>query len=143
MLFDGQEAHGYAIGAGSRQLDALFSAIARKEGMGNLNEDAGTIAGFRVAPARAAMGEVDQDLDALADDLMAFFAADAGDKAHSAGIMLITRVIKTLGLGNATMTGFRLHGSLSMKEFRINRLKTLARRRFQKVKSPDWIKGLP
>jgi len=57
--------------------------------------------------------------------------------------MLITRVIKTLGLGNATMTGFRLHGSLSMKEFRINRLKTLARRRFQKVKSPDWIKGLP
>jgi hypothetical protein len=36
--------------------------------------------------------------------------------------MLILRVIESLRLGNATMAGFRLHGSLSMKKFRIDRL---------------------
>src|SRR5258708_300128 len=42
------------------------------------------------------MRQVDKDLDALFDDLVALLAANAGDKSDAAGIMLVRRVIKTL-----------------------------------------------
>jgi hypothetical protein len=44
------------------------------------------------------MGEVDENLQALADDLVALFAADVRDKAHAAGIVLIARMIEALRL---------------------------------------------
>jgi len=47
------------------------------------------VARCRIAPRCASMGEVDQDLKALADNLVALFAANAGDQPHAAGIVLI------------------------------------------------------
>ena len=101
VLFHGQEAHGHAVGAGFGQGYAQFSAFARKEGVGNLNEDAGAVAGLRVAARGAAMGEVDEHLEALADDLVALFAPDVRDKSNAAGIVLIPRMIEALRLGCA------------------------------------------
>jgi hypothetical protein len=57
------------------------------------------------------MGQVDQDFNALADDLMALFAADAGDKAHSAGIVLVLGMIETLSRGNAGSWMRWMHGN--------------------------------
>ena len=51
-----------------------------------------------IAACGSAMGEVDEHLEALADDVVAFFAANAGHEAHAAGIVLIARVIETLGM---------------------------------------------
>ena len=42
----------------------------REELVRDLNEDAGAVAGLRIAAARAAMRQVDQDLDALGDDVV-------------------------------------------------------------------------
>ena len=83
--------------------------------MGNLDQNAGAVAGLRIAARRAAMGEVDEDLEALADNLVALFAADARDQAHAAGIVLIARMIETLGCRKA-MTIIRcLHGYLLLR----------------------------
>jgi hypothetical protein len=69
--------------------------------MGDLNEDAGAVASLRVATCRATMGEVDENLKALADDLVALFAADVRDKAHAAGIVFIPWMIEALCLWSA------------------------------------------
>jgi hypothetical protein len=65
------------------------AALAREKLVGNLDQDAGAVAGLRIAARGAAMGEVDQHLKALADNLVALFAANAGDQSHAAGIVLI------------------------------------------------------
>ena len=98
MLFHGQKAHGHAVSARLGQLHSQLAALAHEKGVGNLDQDAGAVAGLRVAARGAAMGEVDQHLEALADNLVALFAADVGDKPHAAGIVLIARVIEALRL---------------------------------------------
>ena len=116
VLVHRQEDHAHAVFAGLGQLNAQFAALARKESVRNLDQDAGAVAGLRVAARSAAMGQVDQNLDALADDLVAFFAADAGDQAHAAGIVLIAWMVETLWL-RKVMTLIRyLHGYLLMNE---------------------------
>jgi hypothetical protein len=42
------------------------------------------------------MVEIDQELETQPDDLMGLRALDIGDKADAAGVMLVTRVVKTL-----------------------------------------------
>ena len=67
--------------------------------MRDLNENPCPVASERVGTDSATMLQIDHNLKALADDLMALLAADIGDKADSARIMLILRVVETLGLG--------------------------------------------
>ena len=69
--------------------------------MRNLDQDACAVARLRVASRRAAMSEVDKNLEALANNIVALFAANAGDESHAAGIVLIARMIKTLRLRDA------------------------------------------
>jgi hypothetical protein len=52
------------------------------------------------------MGEVDEDPKSLSYDVVALFAANACDEAHPTCIVLITRMIKPLRVGD-TMTMFR------------------------------------
>ena len=66
----GQEGHAHAVLAGRRQGEAQPGALAREELVRDLDEHAGAVAGFRVAAAGAAMGQVDQNLDALDDDVV-------------------------------------------------------------------------
>jgi len=42
------------------------------------------------------MRQVDEDLYALLDDLMALLATNTGDKADAASVVLVRRIIKTL-----------------------------------------------
>ena len=84
--------------------------------MGNLDENAGAVARLGIAACCSAMGEVDEDLKALADNVVAFFALDAGHEAHAAGIVFIARMIETLGCRNAMMMIRCLHGNLLLKE---------------------------
>ena len=64
--------------------------------MRNLDEYAGAIAGFGVAAAGAAVGQVDQNLNSLLNDLMTLIAANAGYEPDTASIVLVLRVVKTL-----------------------------------------------
>ena len=116
MLVNRQKTHGHAIGAGLRQLHPQFAALAGKKHVRNLNQNARAVARLRIASRRAAMGEVDEHLKTLADNFVALFAANAGDQPHTAGIVLIPRVIETLGLGSAETTIRCIHGNL-LNEF--------------------------
>ena len=84
----------YAPGAG--QFESEAGAFAREELVRNLNEDAGAVASFGIASAGAAVGEVDQYLDSLADDVVALLAANVGDKSNATGIVLVRRIVQTL-----------------------------------------------
>ena len=64
--------------------------------MGNLNQHARAIPGVRIAAASAAMGQVDEDLDALDDNVVGPLTVDAGDKPDATSIALVARVVKTL-----------------------------------------------
>jgi hypothetical protein len=58
------------------------------------------------------MGEVDEDLKALADDLVTLLAFDVCDQSHAAGIVFIARMIEALRLRLAETAIGRSHGSL-------------------------------
>ena len=103
VLVHGQKAHGHAIGARLRQRHSQFAALAREKDMRNLNQNARAVARLRIATRRSAMGEVDEHLKTLADNVMALFAANAGDQPHAAGVVLVARVIKPLRARNAKM----------------------------------------
>ena len=50
---------------GARQGEAELGAFAREELVRNLDEDAGAVAGLRIAAAGAAVRQVDENLNAL------------------------------------------------------------------------------
>src|SRR5208282_5215094 len=112
LALDGQEAHGHAVRAGLRQIHSQLGALVAEEGMRNLNEDAGAVASLRVAAGCATMGEVDEDLEALADNLVTLLALDVRDQPHAAGIVFIARMIEALRLRWAETAIGRCHGSL-------------------------------
>ncbi len=97
--------------AGRGQLHTKLAALARKKDMRNLDQDACAVTRLRVATCRPAMSEVDENLEALADNIVALFAANAGDEPHAAGIVLIARMIETLRVRDAA-TIRCLHGNL-------------------------------
>jgi hypothetical protein len=61
-----------------------------------LNQHTSAVSGFGITTAGPAVGQVDEDLNSLLNDLVAFVSANAGDEPHTAGIVLIRRVVKTL-----------------------------------------------
>src|SRR3954470_18246254 len=96
MFLNRQESHAYGVLARRGQFESENRALASKKLVRNLNQDAGTISSFGIAAAGSTMREIYQDLDSLLDDLVALFAANAGDKAHSTSIVLVRRVVETL-----------------------------------------------
>jgi hypothetical protein len=57
------------------------------------------------------VGEVDEDLDALLDDLVTLLASNAGDESDAARIMLVSRVVQPLGRGKTMARGGQGHPS--------------------------------
>ena len=70
-----------------------------------MHQDARPVAGAGIGPHGPAMGEADQDLQALLDDAPAFDVLDVADEADTAGIMLIGGIVETLGGGR----GMKVH----------------------------------
>ena len=92
-----QECHADAVGAGGREFEAQVTALAQKELMWDLEENAGAVSGFGVAATGSAMGQVEQDLNSLVYDVVTFVAANISYEADAAGVMLLRRVVQTLG----------------------------------------------
>jgi hypothetical protein len=102
VRLDGQEGHTDTVLAFRGESEAEGGALAGEELVGDLDEDAGAIAGFGVAAAGSAMGKIDEDLDAFSDDVVGFVAFNAGDEADAASIVLVAGVVKALGGGKGT-----------------------------------------
>ena len=90
----------YSPGAGSE--NPRLRAFALEKGVRNLDQDARAVAGLRIAAAGAAMRQIDQNLDALQDDIVRLPALDIGDKADAAGVVLVLRAVKSLSRRQAS-----------------------------------------
>jgi hypothetical protein len=64
--------------------------------LGQLNQDAGAVAGQRIGAHGAAMRQVVQNLDALGDDVVAFAVFDMRNEPDAACIVLMRRIVQTL-----------------------------------------------
>ncbi len=82
----------YAPGAGS--IDAVLGADGAEEGVRHLEQDARAVAGVGLAAARAAMAQVHQHGQRLAQDPIRAPAVDIGHKTDAASCTLSARVIK-------------------------------------------------
>ena len=67
--------------------------------MGNLGQHAAAVAEHRVGADRAAMIEVDEDLQPLFEDRMRLAVLHVGDEADAARVVLVGGVVETLGAG--------------------------------------------
>ena len=69
------------------------------EGVRNLEEDPGAVARARIGPGGAAVAEATEDLEPLADDVVAGGGAPRptklGDEAEAAGVVLEGRVVES------------------------------------------------
>lgn len=96
---DGEEDHSDAVFARSGEGEAEAGALLEEELVGDLDGDAGSVARARIAAAGSAVGEVDEDLNTLLDDVVGRDALEIGDKAHATGIFFMSGVIQALLLG--------------------------------------------
>src|ERR1019366_7800545 len=112
-----QEHHAHAVGSGLRQRESQFGALAHEELMRDLDQNAGSVAGLRVAPASAAMRQIDKDLNAFLHDLVRFVAIQIHYEAHTAGVVFMTGVIQSLLLRRVS------HNSEYLRaHYRVNRI---------------------
>ena len=89
-----QEDEPGAVVAGRRQREAERRGHLAQKRVRHLHEDAGAVAGRRLAAARAAMQQVDQDAQPLLDNGVRAAALDVDDEADAAGIVLVRRVVQ-------------------------------------------------
>ncbi len=96
---DGQERHADAVFSGGREGEAELSALAHEISVRYLDQDAGAIACFGIASAGPAVRQVDQNLDALDDDVVGFLPLDVRHEAHTTASVVLekARVIEALG----------------------------------------------
>src|SRR5207245_4156013 len=87
-----------------RQGDPQAIALAPQELVRHLEQDAGAIAGIRLAAARAPVQEVDENLERLAHNRVRPPALDVDHEADAAGVVLAARVVQPLG-GRRTENG--------------------------------------
>ncbi len=93
-----------------RQKDEARSVLSRRrerepegrgdlaqESIGRLNENAGAIARVGLASARAAVQQIEQNLQPLVDDAVRLAALDVDDEANAARVVLVGRVVKAGG----------------------------------------------
>jgi len=98
-LIPWQEAHRDGIAAEGRQGQALPMRPIAHQRIGHLDQAARSVTNQRIGPDRAAMVEIDQDLQTARDDVMRFSSLDVGDETDAARIVLVAWVVETLSLG--------------------------------------------
>src|SRR5690606_32439579 len=76
-----------------------FGRLLGEKPVGDLGQDAGAVAGVVLGPGRAAVLEVDQELDALRDDVVGTFPLDVHHEPDAAGIVLKTWVVQSFRAG--------------------------------------------
>jgi hypothetical protein len=96
MFLHRQERHSDAVRTRLRQFESKFRAFPGVEIVGDLNQDPCAIASFGVATTGSTMRQIQQNLDSVTYNVVAFFTTDAGYEADPAGIMLLRRIVQTL-----------------------------------------------
>lgn len=87
-----------AISSGKWQVDAAFEAFTGEKIVRRLNQDTGAIAGVLFAAACSTVFKVFKNLKCLFDDVVGFTVLEVHNKAHPAGIVLVSRIVQSLFL---------------------------------------------
>ena len=101
--------------AGRRQFDAVGCHFLAEKLVGKLHQHAGAVADQRIGTDRAAMRQVFEHGKAVLDDLMRLHALHVDDEADATGVMLVARIVETLG----SKTGSANVGSANVGSRRI------------------------
>ena len=88
--------HPDAVLAGGRQIEAQCLGLAGEELVRHLDQQPSAVARIGVTTASPPVGQVDEDFEALLDDLVRRTSLDVGDEADSAGVMLVPGVVQPL-----------------------------------------------
>jgi hypothetical protein len=67
-----------------------------EEGIGDLYQDAGTVAGLGIGTDGTSMRQALQNLETLLDDPMALLVLDVADEANAAGVALVGGIVQAL-----------------------------------------------
>ncbi len=92
------------------QLETELGAFGGEERVRNLGQHAAAVAERGIRADRAAMVEVDQDLQALFEDVVRLAVLHVGHEADAAGIVLVGGIVEPLGRRRQripTGSGFR------------------------------------
>src|SRR6185369_13063102 len=92
-----QEDHADAVLAGGGEIDAERLRLAAEERVRDLDEDAGAVAGVRIAAARAPVRQVLEDREPLLHDVVRALALHVHDEADAACVVLDLRVLQPAG----------------------------------------------
>ncbi len=102
--------------------DAVLALGGQREGqhlaeepVGDLQQDAGAVAGVGLAAARAAVPQVHQHLQRLVDDRVRALPLDVHDEADAARVVLVERIVEAgwcrrPGDGGHVANGYRVPG---------------------------------
>ena len=85
-----------SILAGPRKDHADITGSTPQEFVRNLKQDSCSVASTRITALRTTMGQVFENLQSLADDVVRFLAFNVDHEANAAGIVFICRIIETL-----------------------------------------------
>ncbi len=91
-----EEDHAHAVLPRRRQREAELRALPGEERVRDLNQNPRPVSGLRIAATRSAVGEVDQDLNALDNDLVGFAAFDVRHEPDAAGIPFQPGIVQSL-----------------------------------------------
>ncbi len=105
LVVEGEERRAHGVAAGSRQLDTLLGEHRAQEGVGHLGEDAGAVARVGLGARGAAVLEVDECGDGLADDVVRGLPGQLRHEGDAAGVLLLGRVVEALGCGDGRPHG--------------------------------------
>src|SRR5262249_4505879 len=98
----------HPVGARLGKFEAAAGCLTLEKLVRNLNQYSGAVAGARIAAARAAMGEIVEDLQCLAHDVVRALAGHVHDEPDAAGVVLVCRIVQSLGPRNSAAL---VHGS--------------------------------
>lgn len=101
MGLRGQKDHPNPVLTSIGKLNTGITSRPLEELMGNLQENARTVARAGITSLRTTMSEVFKNLQALLDDMMRFLALDIDDKAHPTGVLFLFGIVQPLLWGKS------------------------------------------
>ena len=90
-----QEAHRHRVATERRQCQVVLLRPVAQQLVRHLDQAAGAVAHQRVGTDRAAMIQIDQDLQPASDDIVRLSALDVDDEAHAARVMLVAGIVQS------------------------------------------------
>ena len=92
-----QKEHGHAVPVSLRQVESLAFALGTEERLGDLQQDAGPVAGRLIGAGRPAVHHIGQHLPTMLDNRMVALARDIHHRPDATRVVFELRVVEPVG----------------------------------------------